>query len=101
MQAELKPGGTFLLTCQRSCEVSALNSSSLHLSLPLRILGISAFAVLAVYRLMVLLVSLPPYRLPPENRFLLRFFISEPKLLALHIAEAAATITATRLRFSG
>lgn len=44
-------------------------------------------------QVLVLLVSLPAHRLPPAQP-LVRFFVSEPTQLALHIAEAFTTLLA-------
>jgi len=73
-------------------QVSALSSNSMHLPLAVRIAGIAAFGLLALYRFVILMVSLPPYRLPPTDPCLLRFFLAEPRLLAMHMAEAFATV---------
>ncbi|CAJ1357036.1 unnamed protein product [Effrenium voratum] len=62
-----------------------------NLLLPLRVGFFTFFGLLFVYRVLVLLVSLPAHRLPPAQP-LVRFFVSEPTQLALHIAEAFTTL---------
>merc|ERR1712217_435496 len=46
-----------------------------------------------MYKLALLTVSLPPHRLPPHNRYVRWFFVSDYRKLAMHIAETFATIT--------
>lgn len=65
------------------------------LPMVIRILGISLFAVLALYRFLILMVSLPPHGPAPEGPFFRRFFIAETNQLTTHLAEAAATTTET------
>jgi len=63
------------------------------LPIPWRVLGVSLFAVLALYRFMILMVSLPPHREAPAHRCLQPFFIADTRELAKHMAEAAAANT--------
>ena len=63
------------------------------LPIPWRVLGVSLFALLALYRFMILMVSLPPHREAPAHRCLQPFFIADTRELAKHMAEAAAANT--------
>lgn len=65
------------------------------LLMPLRIVGMALFGVLLLYRLLVLMVSLPPHREAPEQRCLQRLFVGDPNELAKHLAEGAAAVIAT------
>ena len=56
----------------------------------LRVLGISLFAVLVLYRFVILMVSLPPHGQAPEQRWLQLFYIAETRELTNHMAEAGA-----------
>ena len=67
------------------------------LPIAVRVLGICLFALLALYRFLILMVSLPPHGQAPEQRWLQPFFIAETRELTTHMAEAAAANTATRL----
>ena len=49
-------------------------------------------AVFLFHTLAVLLVSLPPSRAPPRNRFCYRFFTADTWRLARHVAELLATV---------
>ena len=64
-----------------------------NLPIPWRVLGVSLFALLALYRFMILMVSLPPHREAPAHRCLQPFFIADTRELAKHMAEAAAANT--------
>jgi len=61
-------------------------------SLRIRVAVISIFGSVALYKLVVLTVSLPPHRPPPRNPRVRYFFINDYKQLALHIAETFAAI---------
>lgn len=63
------------------------------LPIAVRVLGICLFALLALYRFLILMVSLPPHGQAPEQRWLQPFFIAETRELTTHMAEAAAANT--------
>lgn len=66
--------------------------AGLKLPLAIRVLFIALFAVVSLHKVLVLTVSLPPHRPPPANPNIRRFFVTDYRSLALHIAEAFATI---------
>ena len=67
------------------------------LLLPLRLLGLSLFSLLLIYRTAVLMVSLPPHREAPQHSCLQKLFVGDPNDLAKHLAEGAAALIATGL----
>lgn len=52
---------------------------------------IVGFGLACACKVIVLTVSLPPHRPPPQNRWLRAFFTADYRSLAMHIAEAVAT----------
>jgi len=107
--SERRPGvGTFLSqicqnVMQQFCRTLVLvflaagfqiSSTSVYgVPLWIRIPLIVIFSVAALYKLMVLTVSLPPHVAPPRNVYLRRFFISDFNILSMHISEVFATMT--------
>lgn len=67
-------------------------AKQLHIPIIISVSVITVFAVVATHKLLILMASLPPNRLPPEHPLLHRFFISDPRVLALHIAEVFSAI---------
>mmetsp|Transcript_124778 Transcript_124778/g.216389 ORF Transcript_124778/g.216389 Transcript_124778/m.216389 type:complete len:712 (-) Transcript_124778:48-2183(-) len=57
-----------------------------------RVILIVCFSIVAVHKVVVLTVSLPLHRPPPRRPYLRRFFVSDYRSLAMHIAEAFAAI---------
>lgn len=68
-------------------------TEGLEMPTSLRVVFITLFTVATLHKVLVLTVSLPPHRPPPDNQNIRRFFISDHRKLAMHIAEAFATIT--------
>merc|ERR1712139_324172 len=63
----------------------------------LRVLLIGVFGTYFLFKVLVLMVSLPVHRLPPEDARLRHFFVSDYRKLAIHIAEVLATVIITGL----
>ncbi|CAK9113650.1 unnamed protein product [Durusdinium trenchii] len=68
-----------------------------NLLTPLRALGVTFVALVTIYRLWVLFVSLPQHRAPPQHWLLQRLFVPGQQELAKHLAEAMSFVTAAGL----
>merc|ERR1739848_386977 len=55
-----------------------------QVSLAFAIFIIAAFTSVVIYKTTLLTVSLPPGRLPPNNRFLQKFFLASPQHVFVH-----------------
>lgn len=75
-------------------------TSGQGLLLPIRILLISVFAVAYIRKLILLTVSLPPHRPPPESACLRFFFVEDPRQLAMHLAEVSAAVVTLLIGFA-
>eukprot|EP00913_Durusdinium_trenchii_P014124 g13257.t1 len=64
-----------------------------NLLTPLRALGVTFVALVTIYRLWVLFVSLPQHRAPPQHWLLQRLFVPGQQELAKHLAEAMSFVT--------
>lgn len=84
---------TMVLVLLLVCYQGASDGPGTGLPLATRILLISVFAVAAVYKVMVLTVSLPPHLPPPRHPVARRFFVADYRSLAMHIAEAFAAMS--------
>lgn len=56
----------------------------------LRIITVSVFGLVTLHKVLILAVSLPAHRPPPDNMCVRRFFISDMQQIAMHVAEAFA-----------
>jgi len=68
----------------------ASHGSEAVMPLPARLAVAALFWSVAFYKFAILMVSLPPQRLPPRGRHARRFFVSDAQSLARHVAEALA-----------
>lgn len=59
----------------------------------LRVLIVIAFSIAGLYKLLILTVSLPVFRAPPQNRRVRLFFVDDLKQLLVHCFEAYYAIT--------
>eukprot|EP00931_Biecheleriopsis_adriatica_P042331 TRINITY_DN24123_c0_g1_i1.p1 TRINITY_DN24123_c0_g1~~TRINITY_DN24123_c0_g1_i1.p1 ORF type:complete len:623 (-),score=79.12 TRINITY_DN24123_c0_g1_i1:87-1907(-) len=69
---------------------ASLKALGFQIPMYARVILLVGFAAVALHKIVVLMVSLPPHRLPPQNLTLQRVFVGDFKLLAMHIAEAFA-----------